>query len=128
MAAGSPCTRYKGVVQSQFDSMQRELQSNVNKYNDLKNKQLQARLAQELESGDGAERFSLASPAFLPRLPDSPNRVGILLLGVLVAGLIGIIVVAVAEYLDKAIYDARTIARITGAPPLAVIPRIEYKS
>lgn len=115
------------VVQSQYDAMQRELQGNVNKYNDLKNKQLQARLAEELESGDGGEKFSMASPAYLPRLPDSPNRVGILLLGMLLAAIGGIVVVALAEYMDKAVYDAKTITQIFGAPPLVVIPRIQHQ-
>ena len=111
-------------VESEYTTLTRELQNKVSKYNELKDKQIGARLAQELESGEGAERFSLANPATLPRLPESPNRVGILLLGILLAGLIGITVVALAEYLDDAVYDERTLASVLGVAPLAVIPRI----
>jgi len=111
-------------VESEYTTLTRELQNKVSKYNELKDKQIGARLAQELESGDGAERFSLANPATLPKLPDSPNRVGILLLGILLAGLIGVIVVALAEYMDDAVYDEHTLASVLGVPPLAVIPRI----
>ncbi len=111
-------------VESEYTTLRRELQNKVSKYNELKDKQIGARLAQELESGEGAERFSLASPATLPRQPDSPNRVGILLLGILLAGLLGVTVVALTEYLDDAVYDERTLASVLGVAPLAVIPRI----
>lgn len=111
-------------VESEYQTLMREHQNKVGKYNELKAKELQARLAQELESTDGGERFSLSSPALLPNTPESPNRLGILLLGILVAGVLGVAVVAITEFMDNAVYDVHTVTSIFGAPPLAVIPRI----
>lgn len=111
-------------VESEYQALTRERQNKVSKYNELKAKELEARLAQELESTNGGERFSLASPALLPDSPDSPNRLGILLLGILLAAVLGVATVALSEFMDNAIYDARTVTSVFGAPPLAVIPRI----
>ena len=111
-------------VESEYVTLTRELDTKISEYNELNDKQNSARIAQELEAGEGAERFSLANPATLPSLPESPNRVGIVLLGMLLAGVLGLIVVALAEYLDDAIHDERTLASILGVAPLAVIPRI----
>jgi uncharacterized protein involved in exopolysaccharide biosynthesis len=94
------------------------------KYGELKDKQLQARLAQQLESGENAERFTLTSRPFLPTDPESPNRLGIMLLGGLLAFIVGLGSVTVVEYQDKTIRSPRTVADILGAPPLVVIPRM----
>ena len=90
----------------------------------LKNKQLEARMAQQLESGENAEQFVLLSGAYLPTTPQSPNRIGILLLGGLLALGAGIACVAAAEHLDRTVRDASTIEDIFGAPPLAVIAQM----
>ena len=65
------------------------------------------------------------SAPFLPSAPDSPNRLGIVLLGGLFAFAAGIGFVALAEYLDKTIRSARMIAATLGTPPLATIPQLK---
>ena len=111
-------------VERKYQRLSRDYKNAVDTYEDLKNKQLEAELAENLESGESGEQFLLSSPAYLPSLPDSPNRIGIFLLGIMLATLIGIISAAIAEFSDKAVYDSRTISSLLGAPPLAVIPRI----
>ena len=94
------------------------------KYRDLTQKLRQARLAEQLEAGGNAERFVLSNPALLPSAPESPNRVGILALGLLLASVAGLIAASIAEYLDKTVRGVRSVINTLGAPPLVVIPEI----
>ncbi len=115
------------LVERDFKSLNRDYENAVQKYNDLKNKQLQARLAQQVESGGNAEKFVLSSGAYLPSMPISPNRIGIMLLGGLLAFAAGVGFVAVVEHMDKTVRDSRAIAAIFGAPPLAIIPQMRFR-
>ncbi len=109
-------------VERDYKTLTRDYQNNLSKYQELKNKQIEAHLAQALESGSNAERWKLVEPAFLPKLPDSPNRLGIALLGFLMAFGAGLGGVGVAEYSDTTVRGSRMVAVTVGRPPLAVIP------
>lgn len=113
------------IVERDFKALARDYESAVSKYQELTNKEIEARLAEEIESGDSGEQFVLASGAYLPVLPESPNRIGILLLGFLFGGVFGLAAVSIAEYNDKTIRSARMVFGAIGVAPLAVIPVIE---
>jgi polysaccharide biosynthesis transport protein len=115
-------------IERDYKSLSRDYENALQKYSEIKNKQLEARMAQQLESGDSAEQFVLLSRAYLPTMPDSPNRIGILLLGGLLAFGAGLGFVAVMEYLDKTVRDERVIAEMFGALPLAIIPHMDTAS
>ncbi len=113
------------VVERDYKSLSRDYENAQRKYQDLIGKQSEAKLAQQLESGGNAQRFVLSSRPSLPTLPDSPNRIGLLLLGGLFAFIAGLGSVTVVEYQDKTIRSARMISEILGIPPLAVIPQMQ---
>jgi len=115
-------------IERDYKSLSRDYENALQKYSEIKNKQLEARMAQQLESGNSAEQFVLLSGAYLPTMPDSPNRIGILLLGGLLAFGAGLGFVAVMEYLDKTVRDERVIAEMFGALPLAIIPHMDTAS
>ena len=94
------------------------------KYDELTKGLSAAELAEKLESGGNAEQFVLTSPAYLPRLPDSPNRIAILALGLMFASIIGLLSASLAEYMDKTIRGAKSVVAALGAPPLVMIPKI----
>ena len=122
--------RYEGrlfqtpVVERNFRALSRDYDNKLQKYTDLRNKQLQAGLAQQLEAGQSAEQFVLVSRAFRPSLPESPNRIGIILLSGLFAFGTGLGTVTVREYTDKTVKSSKAIIDVLGAPPLAVVPRL----
>src|SRR4029077_7239838 len=105
------------VVERNFKSLSRDYENAQTKYAELTKKQIEAKLAQQLESGKTAERFVLSSSPNLPASPDSPNRIGIILLGGLLAFAAGLGCVTVVEHQDKTIRSTRAIADIMGAPP-----------
>lgn len=112
------------MVERDFRALSRDYENKLQKYADLRNKQIEARLAQQLEAGQSAEKFVLVSEAFLPSLPESPNRLGILLLSGLFAFGAGLGSVTVREYTDNTVRSSRTIVDVLGAPPLAIVPRM----
>lgn len=110
------------VVERDIKSLTRDYANAQRKYEELKDKQRRASLAEQLESGDQAMQFVLASSAPLPNAPDSPNRLGILLLGGFFALVGAIGSVGAAEYMDRTVRGRRGVAALLGAPPLAVVP------
>jgi uncharacterized protein involved in exopolysaccharide biosynthesis len=113
------------VVERDYKSLSRDYANAQNKYADLKNKQIQARLAEQVEAGEKAERFVLAGGAYLPSSPDSPNRLGIVLLAGLLAMSGGVGNIAMAEYKDRSVRGTRGVFKLFGALPIAVIPYID---
>jgi len=116
------------MVERDYKSLSRDYANAQKKYADLKNKQIQARLAEQVEAGGQAERFVLAGKAYLPNAPISPNRLGIALLAGLLAFSGGLGSVAMAEVKDGSVRGRRGIIDSFGALPIAVIPYIENTS
>ncbi|MEN8133513.1 MAG: hypothetical protein ABFS45_25780 [Pseudomonadota bacterium] len=112
------------AVERDYKSLARDYENARKKYQELKDKQRQARLAEQLEGGSQAEQLIIIQPAFLPITPDKPNRLGIALLGCFLAFAGGVGSVSVAEYMDHTIRGSRGIIDVFEAPPLAVIPLI----
>ncbi|MEN8133252.1 MAG: Wzz/FepE/Etk N-terminal domain-containing protein, partial [Pseudomonadota bacterium] len=90
-------------VERQYLVLTRDLDTDLVNYREIKDKVMEARLAEELEHKQKAERFALIDKANFPKSPIRPNRLGIILLGVMLALTSGIGVAAIAEYLDRRI-------------------------
>lgn len=94
------------------------------KYDDLMKKLMESRVAQGLEKGQMGERFTLVDPARLPEKPVSPNRLAIMLIGLLLGIGGGIGSASLREFADQSARSPEELARATGLPVLAVIPTI----
>lgn len=112
------------IVDNDLKGRMLDYDSARSKFRDLTDKLRQAQLALQLESGGSAERFVLASSAFLPVLPESPNRIAIGALGIMLASIAGLLLAAIREFLDKTVRGSKAIADAVGLPPLAIIPII----
>ncbi len=104
--------------------IKRDYDNAVKKYQEIKDKQLQAQISEQLEFENKGERFSLLEPANLPTTPIRPNRLGILLLGSIVAVGVGIGYAAIVEFMDRSVRGINGVTLIAKAAPLAVIPYI----
>jgi polysaccharide biosynthesis transport protein len=94
------------------------------KYDDLMKKLMESRVAEGLEKGQMGERFSLIDPARLPEKPVSPNRLAIILIGLILGIGGGIGTVSLREFADQSARNPEELAHATGMPVLAVIPTI----
>lgn len=94
------------------------------KYKDIKAKQMEAQVGQELEKERKGERFSLIDPPQLPEEPIKPKRPAILLLGLFFSLASSFGYVVVAESLGNTV-RRRSLAAELGMELLSVIPYIE---
>lgn len=112
-------------LEKQLAALFRELQTTQNKYNEIRSKLLHAELAQNLETEQKGERFTVIQPAEVSREPVSPNRPAIVFMAIVLAAGISVGSAILAETLDGAIYGKRIVANIMGAPPLVAVGYME---
>ena len=111
-------------VEQEGLALQREYDTTVKKYREIKQHLMGADIAVELEKELKGERFSLLQAPILPNSPQMPNRRAFLLLGIVLGLGSGVGFASIAEYMDRTIRGSLAIASVLRVPPLAVIPHI----
>ena len=76
-----------------------------------------------MEVQDKATTFRIVDPAVIPIKPTSPDRVKIILLGIVAGLAAGFGAIVARDSLDRSVKSVDTV-RALGIPVLAVIPRI----
>ena len=88
---------------------------------------LNARSVVKISDEQRGERLTLIDPPVTPDTPTQPNR-PMLILGGIFGGLaVGVGLALLLELIARPIRSVGTLTRLTGAPPLAVIPVISKK-
>lgn len=105
-------------------SLMRDYESAKSKYEEVRDKEMSARLSENLEEEKKAERFSLIEPPMQPDKPIEPNRGKLVVMGffLALAGSGGLAMVL--ESLQPRVRGARALAALAGTPPLVSIPYI----
>ena len=104
-------------------------QSNLQeKYSDLMKKLMEARVSHGLEKEQMGERFTLLEPARFPQKPYKPNRMLILLVGLVLGLGAGGGLVFLKENMDRSVHDAAFLSAETASPVLATIPEFAPQS
>jgi polysaccharide chain length determinant protein (PEP-CTERM system associated) len=111
-------------VENEYKDLMMARSTTQAKYDDLMRKVMEARVSQGLEKEQKGERFTIIDPARMPEKPYKPNRLAIMLIGLILSIGAGVGNGAVQEYLDKSVRSARTLTLETGFPVLATIPEI----
>lgn len=109
-------------VERRYLTLKRDYENSVRRYQEIKAKQMEAEVGQQLEKERKGERFSLIDPPALPEEPVKPNRPAILILGFLLSMGGGLGFAAVAESVDSSVRGVRGATELFNAPPLSVIP------
>jgi uncharacterized protein involved in exopolysaccharide biosynthesis len=111
-------------VEREYLELVRDMESSRGRFRELRDKQMQAQVAEQLERGRKAERFTLIEPPIFPEKPYRPNRMLIVMLGLVlaVAGSVG--VALLREAIDQTVHSPRDVMRVLQAPVLAVLPAI----
>ena len=115
-------------VERQYKMLSRRYEDAVERHDDIQAKLATARMSSQLETEQLGERFTPIDPPRLPREPASPNRIGILALGMVLAGALSIAALALAEVMDSSVRNSRDVRELLGVPPLASIPLVETHS
>jgi succinoglycan biosynthesis transport protein ExoP len=109
-------------VQRDFDALARELDNDQLRYRELRQKQMEAKLSDNLESEQKGERFSLIDPPRVPEQPASPNRPLLLCLGLILALGAGVTTTLALESGDGSVRNRRELELLLGVSPLAILP------
>lgn len=109
-------------VEQEYLQLSRDYDNAKKKYSEIRDKVLQARMAEELEKENRGEQLSVIEPPRVPESPERPNRLAILFLGTVLSLGGGASAAAAAERMDRTVRGAGTVTAVLKAPPLAVIP------
>jgi polysaccharide chain length determinant protein (PEP-CTERM system associated) len=109
------------AIEEEYKSITRDNQSAQAFYDDLLNKMHSSTMATDLEKRQQGEQFRVMDEPNLPESPAFPKR-PVFVSGGLGAGLaLGLLIVALLEYLDTAVRSERDIWAFTKLPTLGVI-------
>lgn len=109
-------------VEQGLEVLIRDRDSAQKKYEELHSKKMNAQIAQNLESENKSERFSVLEPPVLPEKPFKPNRVKIFVLGFFLAVVSSGGAIMLLESIDKRIRGVEAFAHVLGYRPLVSIP------
>ena len=109
-------------VEREYLELARDLDSSRGRFREMRDKQAQAQVAEQLERERKAERFTLIEPPIYPERPQRPNRAAILWIGLVLSLLGSALAVVLREALDSGVYGAQAVTRILRVPVLAVLP------
>lgn len=106
-------------------TLTRDMDNAQIKYREVRQKQMEAEVAQNLEQERKGERFTLIEPPLTPQTPHSPNRLLILVMGFMLALGAAIGTALVQERLDDTVKNRNDLETLLSVPPLAILPWIE---
>ncbi len=111
-------------VEKEFMVLSREHKSALLRFQDIKSRQMEAEIGQELEKESKGESFVLIDPAQFPEKPVKPNRIAIMFLSLIFSIAAGLGVAILKEAMDGSVRGVSGVSKILTATPLAVIPII----
>lgn len=106
-----------------LEELEREKTNQKNLYEQLMTRYGQSEMSKQIEVNDKSTTFRIVDPAVLPTSPASPQRVTMMLLGI-IGGLAGSFALLVLlDQLDRSVRDSDTLKSL-GVQVLAVVPAI----
>ncbi len=110
------------LVEKDYQDLLEELDTTIQRYRDIRARELHAKVSQQFEVERKGERLTLIDPPQIPEEADSPKRGLIVLLGLILGVGGGAALAALTEALDNTIHDENMVMALVGVPPLATIP------
>lgn len=111
-------------VEREYKSLALNLQLAQTKYNQLLKYQMDAQLTSQAIASGRSDRIRIVQQPGVPLTPGKPKRSAIAIVGLMLAVLLGLTAVVIAESLDQSVRGSRDIRRVLALSPLAVIPEI----
>lgn len=112
-------------VEREYLALKREYDQAIQEYNEVREKQTDAQQARDLEISEKGERYVLQRKPSEPTSAAFPNRIAIIILGIIFAIASAFGAVVISEAFDARVRSIRDLRNITGIPPIAVIPVLE---
>ncbi len=111
-------------VEREYSQLAREYENAQNRYRDIQEKIKQASLSQVLEQEARGERFTLIRDVSVPSNPYSPNRLGIILLGIVLGGGLALLVAVIVDGSDPTVRGTEDLQAVFDVAPIGAVPAI----
>jgi uncharacterized protein involved in exopolysaccharide biosynthesis len=112
------------AVEREYRELARDLDTAQLKYQEIRAKQSEVQVSQNLETERKGERFTMIEPPLPPEKPISPNRVLILVMGVILSVAAAVGLAVARNQLDASVRGVGDMRMLLSVPPLAAIPLI----
>ena len=110
--------------EQEFALVTRDRQVSKDLYDSMLKRYDEAQLAASLETDRQGERFRVLEPALPPEGPTGPNRIRLILLGILLALAAAVAIVLGSEQFDASFHGIDEVREFTSVPVLVSIPPI----
>lgn len=112
-------------VEKEYQDLLMDRESAKRNVAGLQKKLQVATVAEGMEEGLLGERFTITEPAFLPDEPYGPNRIAIMVIGLVLGCGVGVGLAALREYSDHIIHMPEEVKTLTGVDVVSVIPYVQ---
>jgi uncharacterized protein involved in exopolysaccharide biosynthesis len=113
------------AVERDYDNLLRDLDNEQLKYREIRQKQMEAKLSENLEDEQKGERFTLIEPPVAPQQAASPDRPMMFGLSVVLALAAALGTVWLLELQDGSVRNPRDLQALLQVAPLAIVPHME---
>ena len=112
-------------TEREYKTLTRDLDLAHQKYDEINKSMMDSEVtAAAIQSGRSDELSLVQSPS-LPAKPAKPKRIAIAAIGLMLAMLLSVTAVVVAESVDQTVRGSRDVRRVLDLSPLGVIPEIQ---
>jgi polysaccharide biosynthesis transport protein len=112
------------AVERDYRSLARDLENAQLKYQQIRAKQGDVQISENLETERKGERFTMIEPPLPPEKPVTPNRMLIMATGFMMSLGLGFGAAVVRDMFDSSIRGFADVRHLLSVPPLAAIPTI----
>jgi uncharacterized protein involved in exopolysaccharide biosynthesis len=112
------------AVEAEYSSLQSQHQLALQRYQNFKDKEADAQVAETMEQQSKGETFSVIEPPQFPDVPQSPNRNLLMLIGFFMTTVLAVAAMVALDMLDPRIYEPKSLLAAFGEMPLATVPYI----
>lgn len=111
-------------VERQYNGLSLNLQQAQTQYNQLLQNQMNAQLTSQAIASGRSDKIRIVQEPGVPLAPGKPKRIAIAAVGLMLAILLGLTVVVIAESMDQTVRGSRDVRSVLALSPLGVIPDI----
>lgn len=109
-------------------TLERDYENAKAKYDEIRSKQNNAKIAENLEQENKSERFSLLEAPLMPDKPIKPDRKKMMAMGFFLAIAAAFGLVMLMETLDKRVRGVEFLTSVVGMRPIGIVPYIKTQA